>query len=422
MHHARLGLRLTLLLAGAAVLAAAARADNWPRFRGPQGAGVSDDRNIPVRWDDHTGVLWKVALPGIGHSSPVVWGDRLFLESATTDGKERMLLCLDAPTGKVRWTRTVPGSRARMNRLNSLASPTPATDGQRVYALFWDGQDIALHAYDLDGKLAWKTPLGDFKSQHGVGQSPIVYDGKVYLANDQDGSAAVVALDAATGEVTWRTPREAFRSCYSTPFVLDNPADGPELIVASTAGISAYDPKTGTANWSWHWAFDGMALRTVGSPVVAGGLIVANSGDGSGLRSTVAVRVGRKGADSRNSLVWEDRKKRETPYVPCYLARGDYLYYVTDLGVAGCREARSGRVVWTERLSRGFTASPLLIDGKVYACDNEGDVYVFAAEPAFRKLATNALGEPVSATPAVADGRLFVRGSEHLFCIGRPAR
>lgn len=418
MHSRRFGLRLFLVLGCAAALAGPAAATNWPRFRGPNGTGVSDDKNIPVEWNNKQGVLWKTPLPGVGHSSPVVWGDRLFLESATPDGKQRLLLCLDVPTGKVRWTRTVPGARAVIHKFNSFASPTPATDGQRVYALFWDGKNIALHAYDFDGTLAWRTDLGTFTSQHGAGHSPVVYGGKVFLANDQDGTAAVVALDAATGKVAWRAPRPAFRTCYSTPFILDNPADGPELLVASTAGISGYDPKTGAENWHWHWAFTGMALRTVASPVAAGGLVFANSGDGSGARATVAVRVGGKGTDTANNLVWQ--QKRDLPYVPCFLTHGDYLYSVTDDGFAACREARTGRVVWSERLGEDVAASPLLIDGKVYVCGKDGNVYVFAAEPTYRPLATNSLGEPISATPAVADGRLFVRGRSHLFCIGKP--
>jgi outer membrane protein assembly factor BamB len=418
IHWRRFGLRLFLVLGCAAALAAPGVADNWARFRGPNGTGVSDDKNIPVEWNDRQGVLWKAALPGIGHSSPVVWGDRLFLESATPDGKQRMLLCLDVATGKVRWTNTVPGSKAVIHKKNTFASPTPATDGKRVYALIWDGRNIALHAYDLDGNPAWKTDLGAFKSQHGAGHSPIVHEGKVYLANDQDGTAAVVALEADTGKVAWRAPRPAFRTCYSTPFILDNPADGPELLVGSTAGLTAYDPKTGAENWNWHWAFTGMALRTVASPVAANGILFANSGDGSGARASVAVRVGARGQDTGGNLLWQ--QKRDLPYVPCFLTHGDYLYSVTDDGFAACREARTGRVVWSERLGEDVTASPLLIDGKVYVCGNDGNVYVFAAEPTYRPLATNSVGEPISATPAVADGRLFVRGKDHLFCIGKP--
>jgi outer membrane protein assembly factor BamB len=419
MHPVRFGLKLVLILGCAATFAVPATAGNWPRFRGPNGTGVADDPNVPVQWTDQN-ILWKTALPGIGKSSPIVWDDRLFIESAPADGKQRLLLCVDVPTGKIRWTRSVPGSLVRTHKFNTLASPTPATDGKRVYALFWDGKDIALHAFDLDGNPVWRTGLGAFTSQHGAGHSPILCDGKVILANDQDGSAAVVALDAETGKVAWQVKRQAFRTCYSTPFLLDNAADGPELIVASTAGITGYDPKTGTENWHWHWAFTGMALRTVASPIAGAGLLFANSGDGSGLRHTVAIRAGSKGEDTKNNLAWE--QKHDVPYVPCFLTRGDYLYSVTDEGIAWCRAARTGAKVWNERLGGDVSASPLLIDGKVYAFGEDGDVYVFAAEPTYQLLAKNSIGESIAATPAVADGRLFVRGKDHLFCIGKPTK
>jgi outer membrane protein assembly factor BamB len=417
--YGRCGLRLFLIVGCAAALIGSAAADNWPRFRGPNGTGVSDDKNVPVEWNDKQGVLWKTPLPGSGNSCPVVWGDRVFLESATADGKERVLLCLDVASGKVRWTRAVPGAKAPTHPKNSLASSTPATDGKRVYALFWDGKDVAVHAYDLDGKPLWQAPLGPFKSQHGAGTSPVVYQDHVFVANDQDGTAAVVALDADTGNAAWRAKRDAYRTCYSTPFVLDNPTVGPELLVASSTGVTGYDPKTGGENWTahWRWTSSPNPLRTVASPVTSHGMIFVSGGEGpAGPREVVAVKVGGKGADS---LVWD--QKRDLPYVSCLLSRGDYLYYVTDDGFAGCRLARTGAKVWHQRLGGGMTASPVLIDGKVYACDDDGDVYVFAAEPTFKLLAKNSVGEPVSATPAVADGRLFIRGSNHLFCIGKPA-
>src|SRR5262249_41249939 len=156
-------------------------------FRGPNGTGIAADKDVPVRWTAEEGVLWKVRVPGVGHSSPVVWGGRLFLQSASADGKERWLVCLAADTGKPPWTRAAPGTTARIHPLNSLASSTPAVDGERVYAVFWDGKDISLSAFDFQGKHLWKTDLGEFKGQHGVGMSPVVHDGRVFLNNDQDG-------------------------------------------------------------------------------------------------------------------------------------------------------------------------------------------------------------------------------------------
>jgi outer membrane protein assembly factor BamB len=414
----RSGLRVLLVLCGVLCLATAALAGNWPRFRGPNGTGTAEDKDIPVTFSDTQGVLWKTALPGHGNSSPIIWGDRLFVQSATEDAKERMLLCLDVKDGKVLWSKSMPGSRAALHKKSSYASSTPATDGERVYALFWDGKGLALHAFDFQGNALWKCDLGAFSSQHGAGASPMICQDKVILNNDQDGSAALVAVDAKTGKIAWEAKRPAFRTCYSTPFLLEKTDAGPQLIVSSTAGITSYNPQTGAENWNWVWTFNGMALRTVGSPITAEGLIIATSGDGSGLRHMVAVKAGGKGDVTHENLAWEN--KRDFPYVPTMLTSGENLYFVTDAGLAGCCTAKSGIRIWSERLSSGFSASPVLIDGKVYACAEDGDVFVFPATPSFALLAKNSLGEPIAATPAVANHRLYIRGKDHLFCIGKP--
>jgi outer membrane protein assembly factor BamB len=392
-------------------------ASDWPRFRGPNGAGISSDKDIPVKWTQ-SNFLWKTPIPGLGNSSPIVWGKHIFLQSADASGKERYLICLSADDGKILWTKPVPSSRASLHPRNTWASSTPATDGERVYALFWDGSAIALYAYDFQGNQIWKKDLGHFTSQHGVGASPIVYEGKVYLVNDQDGAAAFLAFDAKTGKKLWEAPRPAFRACYSTPFILDRSGQGPEIIVVSTAGITGYNPQTGQENWNWTWHFDGMALRTVASPIFSQGLIFANSGDGKGDRHTVAVRPGEHGEAGASNLAWEN--KRILPYVPCMLAWNDLLFAVSDKGFAICDQAQSGKEVWNEHLTNGFTASPVLIDGKVYAASEDGEVFVFPAAGTFKLLAKNTLGERVMASPAVADNRLFIRGQEHLFCIGQP--
>ncbi len=421
MQSGRIGGLALAVLGGVLVLALPAPADNWPRFRGPNGTGVSGDKNIPVEWSDSQGVLWKAALPGEGHSCPVVWGDRLFLQSATPDATERLLQCLDVHTGKVLWSRSVPGGPADhiYRGKNTLASSTPATDGERVYVVIWDGRNVSLHAYDFQGKHLWQQPLGYFKSQHGVGASPVICGDKVILNNDMDGTATLVAFDARTGKPAWQAPRRAYRACYGTPFLMDRPGQAAELVVASTTAITGYDPKTGSVHWNWDWkSTDRMPLRVVASPTFIDGLILVNAGDGAGDRHVIAVRPGSKEDPDGARLVWEN--KRDFPYVPTMLAWGDHVYFVTDTGFAGCHDARTGARVWSERLGSAMTASPVLIDGKVYACGDDGDVYVFAAEPTFRLLARNSLNEPIRAVPAVADGRLFIRGRDHLFCIGKP--
>jgi outer membrane protein assembly factor BamB len=397
---------------------------DWPRFRGPNGTGVATDKDIPIQWTAEDGVLWKVPIPGKGNSSPVIAGNRLFLQSASADGKQRLLLCLDATTGKVLWTRTAPGVPVKAlgpNNRNTLASSTPAVEGDRVFALFWDGKDVSLQAYGVQGEQLWKQELGGFKSQHGAGFSPMVYEGKVYVANDQDGSAVLLAFDAATGQKVWEAQRKAFRACYSTPFVRIRPDGAAELLVVSTAGITGYDPKTGTENWHYTWSFTKMPLRTVASPIAANGLVLAHGGDGDGSRHIIAVRMGDKGDVTGTNLVWENRKPRLFPYVPSMLAVGEHFYTVNDDGIAACYGLKTGEEVWSQRLDGGVSASPILVDGKIYVVREDGEVLVYPAATTFKLLAKNSLGEPVMSTPAVANNRLYIRGSEHLFCIGKPS-
>ncbi len=415
MRKSRFGLTVLVVVASISVSDAA----DWPRFRGPNGTGIAADKDIPVQWNEKDGILWKVPIPGVGNSSPIVWGKRLFLQSSATDGSARQLLCIDVTNGKELWTQSVPGKRARINDRNSWASSTPATDGERVYALFWDGESNRLHTYDFDGKPLWDHSFGGFKSQHGAAHSPIVEGGKVFVAHDQDGASELVALDAKSGKLVWEKPRKPFRTCYSVPFLLTTPGRAPELIVASTAGITSYDPETGGTNWEWTWTFDRSPLRTVGSPVYGQGLVFATSGDGSGDRHMIAVKAGGKGDVTSSNLVWENKKV--FPYVPTMITWGDHLYSVNDFGIAACNVASTGEEVWTKRLGGNVSASPVLIDGKIYVCTEAGEVYVIAAEPKFKQLARNSMGEGVMATPAVADGRLFFRGKTHLFCIGKAA-
>jgi outer membrane protein assembly factor BamB len=373
-----------------------------------------------VQWSDQEGILWKTALPGPGNSSPVVWGNHVFLQCATEGGKERSLVCISAADGKILWSKSVPGTVAKTHAKNTLASSTPATDGERVYTVFWDGAELSLFAYDFQGKLIWKRGLGIYLSQHGPGHSPVVYEGKVFLANDQDGAAVVIALDAKTGNPVWQAGRKPFRACYSAPMLLERPGEAPELIVLSTAGVTSYKPESGEENWSWTWLFNGMALRTIALPIYSNGMLFCNSGDGSGARATVALKLGAADDLTKANLVWE--KTKTFPYVPTMLSSGEHLFFVNDHGFAGCAVAKTGDIVWLERLGKSVFASPILVDGKVYAVSEEGTVYVFlAATTSFKLLAKNTMGQPVLATPAVADSRLFIRGQSHLFCIGKPS-
>lgn len=415
-----------------AVLVVVLAAADWPQFRGPNAIGVSDDHNIPVRFSENDGILWKIPIPGRGNSSPIVSKGKLFLQSASDDGQRRWLLCFDAKSGKTLWTHESPGGSARAHRLNSMASSTPCADGERVYAVIWDGRSCKLSAFDYDGKPLWSQDLGEHRSQHGAGTSPIVENGRVFVNYDQDRfdfrtraeipgaehSTAIRAFDAKSGRPLWRTEREGYFTCYSIPILRDCGAGRHELVVTSTTAITGYDPATGKVNWNWDWPWaDGAEkLRTVATSVMWKDIVYATGGNGGGNSRVVAVRAG--GPGRKAELVWE-KNRGSFSYVPCLLVCGDSLFTVHDkTGIAGCYEAATGKPVWTRRLVGEFRSSPVLIDGRIYLISASGDVYVYPAEASFKLLARNSLGEDVQASPAVSDGRLYIRGAKHLFCIG----
>lgn len=387
-------------------------AADWPRFRGPNGSGVVADSKAPLRWTASDVV--KAPIPGKGNSSPIISKGKVFLQSASASGGERMLICLDAVTLKQEWVAKVPGGVGKTHAKNTLASSTPAADGKRIVCLFWDGSHISLHAFNYDGKELWSTPLGSFTSQHGAGQSPVLHGNNIYLNNDQDGQAQFQCFDAVNGKKVWSAKRPAFRACYSSPFVRQGRGGKAEVVIASTAGITAYQPADGKMLWDWTWQFEKKPLRNVGSPVEGAGVIFAIAGDGDGSRHLVAVTP----PGDRNEtpkLAWE--RTRGTPYVPCPLIHGDYVYWVSDNGFAVCAEAKTGRIAFDERFTSGVTASPVLINGTILCIDERGSVFTFPAEPKFTQPKRYNLGEGVSASPAVADGRLYIRGQQHLFMI-----
>jgi outer membrane protein assembly factor BamB len=403
----RLVLMLALFVAGG-VLAA-----DWPRFRGPNGLGTSDQA-IPLQWSASSGLLWKTPLPGQGNGSPIIVKNKIFLQSASTNGAERLLVRLDAVTGEIEWTKSRGGKKAHAHKKNSLASSTPASDGERIYCIVWDGDNVLLTATTFDGEDLWTKPLGGYVSQHGVGMSPVVVGKNVYVNYDQDGQAEFLCFDGKTGDKRWSAPRKAFRACYSSPIVRE--VNGKtEIINASTAGITAYDPDTGNMKWDWVWKFDGMALRTVGSPILVGDTLIAVSGDGGGSRSTVALKLG----GEEPKLLWE--KKRECPYVPGPLVLGEHLYWVTDGGIAMCVEVATGKIIWNERIfPKAVSASPILVHGQVVALAEDGKAVIFPATPkGYEKLAENSLPGNYYASPATVDGKLFLRSDTHLYCMGK---
>ncbi len=424
MTHRTVALRTGYLaLAGLCSLAASvATASDWPRFRGPNGNGESSEAGVPVEIGESKNVLWKVALPGAGNSSPIVSNGRIFLQTASEDGTERSLICADLLGGKILWTKSAPGGPAKTHPKNTLASCTAAADGSRVFMPFWDGKNLSISAYDFEGGDAWTTELGAFHGEHGAGHSPVVVGKNVIIANDQNGLAEVVALDTATGLVAWKKSRQPFKASYSTPILVERKGHDPELVVASTQGISGYDPATGDERWNWFWKSNKQELRTVGSPIVCQGLVFFSGGNGPGARHAVAVNLNGNGSGGPPEFAWETQK--DFPYVPCMLSRGDNVYFINDAGRAGCFNAKTGHSVWLTKLqgngivAADVTASPVMIENRIYAFTESGAAFVFAADPQFNLLSAGQLDDGVKASPAVADGRLLVRGAKHLYCFG----
>lgn len=406
--------------------ASLAHADNWPRFRGPNGNGTATGKDIPSSFAEGKGILWKLPIPGKGNSSPVIWDNHLFLQSATPDGGERFLICIDLTKPEVLWQRSIPGSKAKTHDKNTLASATPVTDGKHVYAAFWDGSDVSLHAYTFKGDAVWSIPLGPFVSQHGAGASPVLYKDMLFFDNDMDKKSTLYCLDKNNGKILWKKDRLPFRACYCAPFLLEGQGGTAELVVCNSHNITGLEPETGKVLWNWKWDWSTVKkkdfpLRTIAAPLHVDGLLLACSGDGGGDRLMTAVALNGSGADAKPEKVWENKK--DFPYVPNLLQSKGHVFFVNDGGFVGCYEPKKGKRMWFERADPdklAFTASPVLIDDRIFAISEEGHVYVIAADSKeFRLIAKNALGEMVRSSPAVADGRLYIRGARHLFCIGK---
>lgn len=383
-------------------------AADWPRFRGPNGQGHGDA--APATWTARDHRLWTIDLPGKGHGSPIVVRGKLFLQSATSD--ERTLHCFDAATGRELWKQSQSGTVAHTHRKNSLASSTPACDGTRVVACFWDGNRIRLAAYDLNGKTLWSEDVGLFVNEHGAGMSPVLHDGKVYLNFDHDKHAEIIAYDAATGKKLWSQPRKGFRASYSTPIV----RDGREIVVLSTAGLSGYDPATGALQWDAPFTWGRMALRAVASPVQVGEVIVCLTGDGGGSRFTAGVIPGRE-----PKVLWKYESSKIAPYVPSPVAIGKHLYWITDQGKLECVDPRTGKVVWRESVFNAtVSASPVVVGDTLLLIDEAGKAIACKVDAnGYTQVGSSEVGEAVIATPAVADGRVYIRGAKSLLCIGK---
>ena len=412
------------ILATLLVAASATRADNWPQFRGPNAQGASAETGLPLKWSATENVAWKTAIPGESWSSPAIWGDRVFLTSATDSGESCRVLALDRRTGRILWDKEVfKQVQRRKEGRNTYASPTPATDGQRVYACFGDGGFAALN---FAGDLLWTNHDYRFYGQHGLGTSAILHDGLLIMARDgsSDGEdkkvgwqipwdqSYVVALDTATGKERWKTGRGLSRIAHSVPAIWKSPTGTTQLISEAGDVLQGFDPKTGKRIWSSQV----IGEAKVPSMVLGDGLAFTAGGWG-GKETIKAFKLGTGFGDLKESnLVWEQRKGM--PKVPSMIYVKPHLFAITDGGVASCMKADTGELVWQERVGGNFGASPVVAEGRIYFVGDNGETAVVEAGPEFKVLARNPLGEKVQASPALSQGQVFIRTEKNLFCIG----
>jgi outer membrane protein assembly factor BamB len=427
-------------------------AQHWPSFRGVQASGVADGKPTATRWSvpEGTNVVWKAPIPGLAVSSPIVWGDRIFVSTAVSSDPNATfrhglygdvepsndvsvhtwrLIALDRKTGKVLWDRQAYEGKPKTKRhpKSSQASATPVTDGTHVVVSF--GSE-GLHAYSVDGQPLWKQDLGilnagwfyDPDYEWGVASSPVIWKDFVIVQCDIQKNSFIAAFDVKTGKPMWRTSRDEIPS-WGSPTVYD--ADGKaEVITQGTNAIRGYDPKTGAELWR----LTGNSEVTVPTPIIGGGLVIVTNGY-RGVQPIFAIRPGARGdislkgdETSNASIAWST--KRGGPYMPTPLIYGEHLYVCLNNGTFAAYKLASGERLYQERLGGkggAFSGSPVAADGKIYLPSEDGDVFVVKAGPTYELLATNPVGEVLMATPAIADGTLYIRGLKHLVAI-REAR
>jgi outer membrane protein assembly factor BamB len=439
-------LRIGVILAATCVVSGSAA--DWPQWRGPNGSGIADEKNLPERWSATENVAWKAELSGQGASSPIVAADRVFVTSqigsgvrkpgnhprlaqgaAAANAGERALgapraaasadktifvvEAFNRADGRRLWEYRVDavGSLAGVHDKHNLASPSPVTDGQIVYAWFGTGQLVAL---DTNGKLVWQRHLGQenspFDINWGHASSPTLFEDSLILLCDHSPASYLLAVDKRTGRDRWKTDRGRGRSSYTTPFVV-RAASGPELIVNSSERVDAYDPRTG----AFLWHVGGPNQFPIPVPTFHDGIVYMSRGYRSG--PYMALRPGGRGDISSSHVVWQ--VNTGAPYISSLVYDAGLLYMANDVGAITVVDANSGEKVWQERVDGIFSASPIAGDGKIYFVSETGETIVLRSGREPRILARNDLGERLIASPAVSNGQIFLRSDDRVFCIGR---
>ena len=425
-------IRCTFMLVIAVAVCTSASAENWQNWRGPRGDGSSTDTQLPMKWDGETGhnVSWKTPLPGTGHSSPVVWGDRIFVTSCIDDVDSRVLICLDRKSGEVVWQKEVLNAKLESKHaLNSYASSTPATDGNLVYIAFLEINDeqvvapkvgkkrmiyngkMVVAAYDFDGNEKWVVRPGKFLSAHGFCSNPVLFEDKVIINGDHDGNSYLVALDKQTGEEIWKTPRRHQTRSYVTPIIREIENE-PLMVLSGSLCVAAYDPRTGQRKWN----VEGPTEQFVASMVYDGKLFFAVGGFPT--HHVMAIRPNGHGDVTESHVAWHETNVR--CYVPSPVVVDDFLLVADDRGTANCFDTKTGKRHWQTRLGNHYSASLVTAAGLVYFLSDDGVTKILRPGTEADVIQENKLGEKAYASPAISDGQIFIRGKENLFCIAKP--
>jgi len=391
----------------------------WSRWRGPSGQGIVEAGGYPESWSETKNILWKVQVPGRGHSSPIVWGDRVFLTTAGAEaGDHRSILCFRRSDGKLLWQTAVPEAPAeKLHQKNSYASSSVSTDGERIYGYFGNAGMVAV---DFEGKLVWHAKFGTINLYHGPGGSPLLFRDRLILYQDQrlmgrnvrSDPGFIVAIDKKTGRELWRRERNP-KPGWGTPIAVQV-GDRTEIIVSSSRRIESYDPETGEV----FWFCGGNTFEVIPTPVVGHDMIYCCSGRAG---PTIAVRPGGTDEVTETHVAWKTPKG--SSFVPSPLLLGDYLYTINDMvSVLTCHHAKSGKLIGQLRLGEarreGFSASPVAVGDKVFFTNDAGETFVLNPAPDFKILHVNRLGEQTLASPALVDGMWYFRTQNHLICIG----
>ena len=435
---------ITAVILVGLLLTTATAQSNWAQFRGPGSLGVAEDPALPDTWSTTQNVAWKAEIPGTGWSSPAVWGDNIFLTSVVSSvegekpkkglyfGGERkapdtphhwMIYCVDWKTGKIKWEREGYKSVPQISRhlKNSFASETPVTDGERVYAYFGN---VGLYCYDMDGKQLWKKDMGPFKTRYGWGTaaSPVLYKDRIYIVNDNETRAFIVALNKKTGEEVWRVDREE-GSNWATPYIWENELRT-EIVTPGTKKIRSYD-----LNGKLLWELGGMSSISIPTPFSKFGMVYISSGYvNDPVRPVYAIKPGASGdislkADQKTNQYISWYLPQGGPYNPTPVVYGDYYYTLFDRGFVTCHEAKTGKEVYgKQRLdpaSGAYTSSPWAYNGKIFCLSEDGDTFVLQAGPEYKLLGKNSLDEMCMATPAIVNGSLIIRTASKLYRISK---